>query len=187
MESRAHQAEQRWKEQNHSSEQFEEKSSRIFSIVRHLVSLFIPLRRRYLQLIDANRYLRQHSSRFDQIQRSFPFRPSAKNRFRIAVISILAFGRFRSFPSFVDERIVQTLNEQTFLNEDPTTINSLLNRLVPPIVKGSNKQFFSLLFSSTMFNSRSLIKLIASALPRSSVTKVIDSPSVHSHRHSRLF
>ena len=190
MEVRARQAEERWKDQSVEEEKWSEKCGRMFLLVKHLICLFIPLRRRSLQLIDTQRFLRRQASRFEQIRECFPSSssssssPSPKSRFRISVIAILAQRRFLSFSRHenqfhsleennlpFDETILLNFTEHSF---SPSSLLALLNRLTPTLLPGFVSLLSSLSFTLSFLSS--LLKLIASSVPRSSIPKVSDVP-----------
>jgi hypothetical protein len=157
MEIRANEAEHRLTNESQSKTQLNDQSEKFHLILKHLISLWIPLRRRYFQLIDGNRFIKQEFNRFYQIKQILNSNIPNKKRFRIYVITILAFKRFSNFKnnsSFVnirssniiyDKNILSTFNQnfiQSINYED--IFQSLiiqLNRLYSPINKG-----FDLLF-----------------------------------------
>lgn len=146
MEKRAIQAEQRFQEhlknENHS-----------MNFIQHFVSLFLPLRRRYFQLIDSYKYLKQELVPYQQIKQILPINSRQdKNRFRIFVISIMAMKRFVALknqshiqlvPSstFIYDKKILSLVNQDFLqsihgNDPFQSFIFQFNRLSPPILKG---------------------------------------------------
>ena len=181
MEVRANEAEHRLTHENQSKTQLNDQSEKFNLILKHLISLWIPLRRRYFQLIDSNRFLKQELNRFYQIKQIVNSNILVKNRFRTYVITIIAFKRFLTFKnnsSFInvrssniiyDQNILDSFNQnfiQTINYED--IFQSLiiqLNRLYSPINKGYT---FSFNFYKKLFLFRSLIKILAGGLPRSS-------------------
>ena len=110
------------------------------------------MRRRYFQLIDSNRFIKKELSRFNQIKQIVNSNIFIKNRFRISVISIIAFQRFVSFKNnssftnlrssniIYDQNILSTFNRnfiQTINYDD--IFQSLfiqLNKLYSPLQKG---------------------------------------------------
>lgn len=184
MEKRAIQAEQKVNEHFHHQNKFHDQA---FISIKYLISLFIPLRRKYFQLLDSYKYLKHESIPFQQIKSIIqPNSHSHRNRFRVFVITIIAMKRFHSLkgsshilnvPSttfIYDQNILSNINSdfiQSIHSND--VFQSLIfqfNRLFPPILKGlfSYSPFSQLFFS--IF--RSLIKLLAGGIPRSSSTKV---------------
>ncbi|CAF0894128.1 unnamed protein product [Adineta steineri] len=173
MEIRTNEAEHLLNNKDKSTNELIEQSDKFFVILKHLISIWIPLRRRYFQLIDSNRFLKQELLRFNQIKQIVNLNSSIKNRFRIYVITIIALKRFLSFKTnssivtirssniVYDQNILSTFNRNFIQNINYDEIfQSLiiqLNRLHSPIQKGS------------------LIKLIAGGLPKSSsYTKTSD-------------
>jgi len=152
MEIRANEAEHRLTNENQSRNELINQSDKFHLILKHLISIWIPLRRRYFQLIDSNRFIKQELNRFYQIKQILNSNIFIKNRFRIYVISIIAFKRFLSFKinsSFTnirssniiyDQNILETFNKNFIQNINYQDIfQSLiiqLNRLDLPFQKG---------------------------------------------------
>jgi len=157
MEIRANEAEHRLTNENQSRNELINQSDKFHLILKHLISIYIPLRRRYFQLIDSNRFIKQELNRFNQIKQIFNSNYLIKNRFRIYVISIIAFKRFSSFKnnsSFInirssniiyDKNILESFNINLIQNINYEDIfQSLiiqLNRIYSPINKGYNFYF----------------------------------------------
>jgi len=152
MEIRANEAEHRLTNENKSNNELIDELDKFDLILKHLISIWIPLRRRYFQLIDSNRFIKQELNRFYQIKQILNSNIFIKNRFRIYVISIIAFKRFLSFKinsSFknirssniiYDQNILETFNKNFIQNINYEDIfQSLiiqLNRLDLPFQKG---------------------------------------------------
>jgi hypothetical protein len=152
MEIRANEAEHRLTNENKSNNELLEELDKFDLILKHLISILIPLRRRYFQLIDSNRFIKQELNRFYQIKQILNSNIFIKNRFRIYVISIIAFKRFLSFKinsSFknirssniiYDQNILEIFNKNFIQNINYEDIfQSLiiqLNRLDLPFQKG---------------------------------------------------
>jgi hypothetical protein len=152
MEIRANEAEHRLTNENKSNNELLDELDKFDLILKHLISILIPLRRRYFQLIDSNRFIKQELNRFYQIKQILNSNIFIKNRFRISVISIIAFKRFLSFKinsSFTnirssniiyDQNILETFNKNFIQNINYQDIfQSLiiqLNRLDLPFQKG---------------------------------------------------
>src|ERR1700749_1601216 len=97
MEIRANEAEHRLTNENQSKTDLINQSEKFHLILKHLISIYIPLRRRYQLLIDSNKFIKQEFNRFYQIKQMFNSNLEIKNRFRVYVISIIAFKRFSKF------------------------------------------------------------------------------------------
>jgi chromosome segregation ATPase len=152
MEIRANEAEHRLNNENQSKNQLMEQTDKFNLILKHLISIYIPLRRRYFQLIDSNKLIKQEFYRFNQIKQMIHSNTSIKNRFRIAGITIIALKRFSLFknnssltniPSsntIYDQKILSSFNMnfiQTInYNDIFQSLIIQLNRLYSPIIKG---------------------------------------------------
>lgn len=152
MEIRANEAEHRLTSENQSKSELMNQSEKFHLILKHLISIYIPLRRRYFQLVDSNRFVKQESNRYSQLKQVLQSNSSNKNRFRIYAISIIAFKRFSSFKNntsinnirssniIYDKNILSSFNTnfiQSINYED--IFQSLiiqLNKLYSPITKG---------------------------------------------------
>ncbi|CAF0949584.1 unnamed protein product, partial [Adineta ricciae] len=175
MEIHAKESEQRFSSEKKSKNDLSEQMEKYDLILKHLISLWLPLQRRYLQLIDSNRFLKQEYVRYNQIKQILNPNRLFPNRFRLYAISIIAAKRFSSLKKnslsvkllsassnvFYDENILSNYNKKNFisnLNFDqlfPSLIHQL-NRFYSPIQKGT------------------LLKSIANGLPKSSFTKTND-------------
>ncbi len=152
MEKRANEAEHRLNNENQSKNQLIDQTDKFNLILKHLISIYLPLRRRYFQLIDSNKLIKQEFYRFYQIKQMIHSNSLIKNRFRIAVISIIALKRFSSFknnssltniPSsniIYDQKILSSFNtnfiQSINYNDIFQSLIIQLNRLHPPITKG---------------------------------------------------
>ncbi|CAF3417948.1 unnamed protein product [Rotaria socialis] len=169
METRANEYEQLLKVSNNENKKNIDEINKFNLILKHLISLLIPIRRRYFQLIDTNRFLKDEYSKYNKIKSIIyldQLMKQKKKSLRIYIISIIASKRFISFKNkssikcihstnfIYDQSIIYSFNlnfiqsintEQIF----QSLINQL-NRFYSPITRGS------------------LIKLIAQGIPKSS-------------------
>ena len=152
MEIRANEAEHRLNNENQSKNQLMDQTEKFNMILKHLISIYIPLRRRYFQLIDSNKFYKQEIFRFYQIKQIIHPNSSIKNRFRVAAIGIIAFKRFSSLknnssliniPSsniIYDQKILSSFNtnfiQSVNYNDIFQSLIIQLNRLFSPIIKG---------------------------------------------------
>ena len=148
MEKRAIQAEQKINEQYHHQNKSNDQS---FLSMKYLISLFIPLRRKYFQLLDSYKYLKHESIPFQQIKTLIQPH-SQRNRFRIFVITVIAMKRFcllkgNSHLEYVpsttfiyDQKILSTINsdfiQSIHSNDLFQSLVFQFNRYFPPILKG---------------------------------------------------
>ena len=105
-----------------------EEKQKIKCVVQHLLALWIALGYRSVQLKQSNRFLREEFHRFDQIKQLFARRVSAKTRFRVAVLSLLAMNRLRFFARHSSCVRLPSSNvsyEKNLLNVDDQFLSSL--------------------------------------------------------------
>ncbi|CAF2102779.1 unnamed protein product [Rotaria magnacalcarata] len=169
METRANEYEQLLKISNNENKKNIDEINKFNLILKHLISLLIPIRRRYFQLIDTSRFLKEEYNKYNKIKSIIyldQLLKQKKKSLRIYIILIIASKRFISFKNkssvkcihstnfIYDQSIIYAFNlnfiqsintEQIF----QSLINQL-NRFYSPITKGS------------------LIKLIGQGIPKSS-------------------
>jgi len=150
MEKRAKEAEFKLNNQNQLDVQYDK-----FNLIcKHLISIYLPLKRKYFQLIDSKKLMKNEFDRFDQIKHLIQSNSKTKvNRFRVYVISIVAFKRFhllknsscsiQKIPStntFYDQSILDNFNQnllQSIHFQDIfQSLIILFNKLSPMTPKG---------------------------------------------------
>lgn len=150
MEKRAIQAEFKLNEHFHQQNQSNDQS---FLSLKYLIALFIPLRRRFYQLLDSYKYLKHQSIALEQIKSLLqPQGYQRTNRFRVAVIGVMAMKRFGALKTFshienvpsttfiYDQKVLLMIksdfNQSIHSNDVLQSLIFQFNRFFPPIVKG---------------------------------------------------
>ena len=152
-----------------------EEKQKIKCVVQHLLSLWIALGHRSVQLKQSNRFLREELHRFDQIKQLFARRVSCKTRFRVAVLSLLAMHRFRFFARHSTCLRLPSSNvsyEKNLLDVDDQFLWSLSSS---DVFSSLLVQFHRLSPAASQHGSplsRSLVQSIGSSLCPSSFSKV---------------
>lgn len=154
MENRLNENENILKLTNETNKKLIDEKEKLISVINHLISIIIPYRRRYNQLIDSYRFLKQDLNNFYQIQQIIYSNNlnKFKKTFRIYVITIIAFKRFSVFKKSSSMKIIQTshfMYEKTILNSfninfiQNINIDDIFhslglqfNKIYPPILKG---------------------------------------------------
>ncbi|CAF1169976.1 unnamed protein product [Rotaria sordida] len=180
MEIRANENEELLKISDETNKKNVDEKDKLNIILKHIISLYVPIRQRYIQLIDSNRFIKQELNKFNKIKQILNSNNLIeKKSFRIYVISIIAFNRFSFFINkssikyifssniIYDQYILSSFNFHfiQLINIDHIFQSFFiqLNRFYPTITKGS------------------LIKLIAGGVQTSSSSSSYIKSCDHLH------
>ncbi|CAF5038267.1 unnamed protein product, partial [Rotaria sp. Silwood1] len=159
MEIRANENEQLLKLSNEKSEKLNNEKDKIELILKHVISLWIPIRLRYNQLIDSNRFIKQELNKYNKIKQILNLNKLIKKKtFRIYIITIIAFKRFiiiKNKSSFkyiyssniiYDQYVLSTFNSNFIqlihIDDIFQSLIIQLNRFYAPFTKGFTFFFF---------------------------------------------
>ncbi|CAF5054087.1 unnamed protein product, partial [Rotaria sp. Silwood1] len=160
MEIRANENEQLLKLSNEKSEKLNNEKDKIELILKHVISLWIPIRLRYNQLIDSNRFIKQELNKYNKIKQILNLNKLIKKKtFRIYIITIIAFKRFiiiKNKSSFkyiyssniiYDQYVLSTFNSNFIqlihIDDIFQSLIIQLNRFYAPFTKGFTFFFFN--------------------------------------------
>ncbi|CAF3658151.1 unnamed protein product [Rotaria sp. Silwood1] len=156
MEIRANENEQLLKLSNEKSEKLNNEKDKIELILKHVISLWIPIRLRYNQLIDSNRFIKQELNKYNKIKQILNLNKLIKKKtFRIYIITIIAFKRFiiiKNKSSFkyiyssniiYDQYVLSTFNSNFIqlihIDDIFQSLIIQLNRFYAPFTKGEKQ------------------------------------------------